>query len=129
MSYGRPPVDWHALRKAANANLGKIADGTYRREREAEQARRRAEKDARRRRYLELQSMKRKLKSLRKELKDHEREWQWLYDKHEAGKSNEVGDFGIPDIVVLEEVDATRNQMVEDIVQLEDNIWTMEILG
>lgn len=124
--------DLAELRRKANANLVKCFDGTHKRqleqEREFARQRRENERAERRERRENILRINRELKETRRVLYKHEQDWKWLYDKHTADKLDDPGDFGVADIVVLEEVDAMRNNLCEKIVRLEDELWMTERL-
>jgi hypothetical protein len=101
------------LVKAANANLRRIEEGFYRQQQERESVSKAFEREQR-----EERARKRKLlKALRDELKQHHRDWDFLYELEDL--SGTVADLGVADSVVLEEVDSQRERLIERINKLE----------
>ncbi len=112
------------LRRLANANLRKIADGTHKREAEraklAEAQRKEFERQLKSDEREETRQEKAKLKQLKSQLKELENDWGWLYKLDDL--SGTKADMGVADHVVLDEIDGQITTLQEKIFRLENKL-------
>jgi hypothetical protein len=104
------------LYQRANRNLVRLASGEIRRELAAEAKKLSWAQE----RALERKKLKAELAAAKKELSEHQRDWDFLYRLDDL--SGRVADMGVDDWVVMEEVDHQREKLVQRVVDLEDEI-------
>ena len=111
-------MDYSELYRAANRNLVALADGTIRRQLAAEKKKLTLAQEL----AQEKKQLKLELKKAQAELLQHQRDWDFLYKLDDL--TGRVADMGVDDWVVMEEVDYQREQLVERVCRLRDElIW------
>jgi hypothetical protein len=118
------------LHRRINENLRKVYDGTYKREAALARARDRREKEYKKQRRRELlddrKELKQKIATLTHERDQLQRDYQWLYDKHNAGTLSRNYD-GIDEFGALEEIDHRITDILgEEIVKTMDQLEYVE---
>lgn len=120
----RADVDWVALRKRANYNLGRLMDGSIRREEAHRRAAERRAKERRKQERRELTAERRELRTniteWRREIETLRSEFQYLYDAYENGTINEGGPG--EDMGALEEVDHRIDTLIFKLADAEERL-------